>query len=93
MIKKTIYKLTTTTCGKCRMMQPVWNAVLNMYKDSDNYSFEEIVLDRHEKGNSFITKFNVSSVPTFVITDDNGEMINSFTGTMTIPNFKKFIEG
>lgn len=65
---KKLYKFTSTTCGVCRMIQPLWDKLVS--KVGDKAECSEIVLDGSEQAGKFIVKYKVNSVPRIILESD-----------------------
>ena len=66
-----LLKFYTNTCCQCKML----NKALEGF---DLMPIEPI--DCEEDPNDLATKFQVRSLPTLVLVDDNGEFLRKFTG-------------
>lgn len=63
-----IIKVTSSTCGPCRMLKTVWDKVVPEFK---NILFDEIVMDKDAQANEFAIKYNIRQVPTIVVLKDD----------------------
>ncbi len=75
---KTLYKVTTTTCGTCKMVLPHWNKVKSDPIFSD-IKFEELVADTSPEAMEKVRQFKVVQLPTFILEED-GKEVKRHTG-------------
>lgn len=75
-----IVKVSTTTCGPCKMMAPLFEKLSNDFSDTSFYS---LVPSDEEGTLTLARKLNVSSVPAYLIYKDN-ELINQFSGAFPL---------
>lgn len=76
-------------CGPCKAMQPIVDKV---FKD-DKYSslkFKDIDVDEDDE--DLTTKFKIRGVPTIVIVDDNGEVVDKMVGSGTEKDLRNFLD-
>lgn len=89
----TIYKFTSSTCGPCRMLGPIWKKVTEDPTFA-NINFKEIILDKTENANDIFSKYNVRSVPTIIVTVDN-DVKETMLGVKNVKiltdTFKKYV--
>lgn len=89
---KKVYKFTTTTCGVCRMLEPIWQTVKEELKDSDIQFFESVI----DKNPSFeemeiVKKYSVSKAPTIIVFDNNMNLLQLKEGFLNKRELKKMI--
>lgn len=69
-----LLKFYTNTCCRCKMLS----------KEFEGFNLVPIVpVDCEEDPNNLATKFQVRSLPTLVLVDNNGEFLRKFTGHIT----------
>lgn len=85
-----VLKLSTSWCPPCRALAPVFEKVS---KSKEFNSIEFIALDvEQEQDNELVKKFQVRSVPTLYILDDNDEVIGTARGYHSEEQLKQFIK-
>lgn len=72
----------TQTCGPCRMMAPVVEAVM---KDRDIEMVKDLAHSDYDK-------FGVTGIPTYILVDDENNEVRRLTGAVPKPRFEKFLE-
>ena len=75
---KTLYKVTTTTCGTCKMVLPHWDKVKSDPAFND-IKFEDIVADTSPEAMEKARQFKVVHLPTFILEED-GKEVKRHTG-------------
>lgn len=70
-------------CGPCKMMNPVLEDIKN---EHPNVIIEKINVDENPDA---AKQYNISSIPTFIVLDDNGNEVKKILGAMPKPRFKK----
>ena len=75
---KTLYKVTTTTCGVCKMVLPHWDKVKSdpIFR---NIKFVELVADTSPEAMEKARQFKVVQLPTFILEED-GKEVKRHTG-------------
>jgi thiol-disulfide isomerase/thioredoxin len=78
---KKIMKLSTSWCAPCRVYASTFHKVKEMdeYKDIE---FKEIDIENDEDGEILAEKFQVRSVPTTILLDENDELIYKVMGNI-----------
>lgn len=78
---KKIMKLSTTWCAPCRAYASTFHKVKEMdeYKDIE---FKEVDIENDEDGEVLAEKFQVRSVPTTILLDENDELIYKVMGNI-----------
>lgn len=77
-----LLKFYTNTCSQCKMM----NGVLDGF---DLVPIEHI--DCEDDPEDLATKFQIRSLPTLVLVDDDGEFLRKFTGYIAIEDIERII--
>ena len=70
-MSKTVYKVTTTTCGTCKMVQPHWEKAKASTPDVE---FVEVIADKSDEDMKFAKEYSVSQLPTFIVLDEGKEI-------------------
>jgi len=69
-----LLKFYTNTCGRCKMLS----------KEFEDFDLVPVVpIDCEEDPDDLATKFQVRSLPTLVLVDDDGEFLRKFTGNIS----------
>ena len=69
--------ITMSSCTPCKLFKPIFEKVAN---DHPHIEFREIDGAKHEK---FTDKYNVMSVPTVLILDENNEVLERLHGSLS----------
>lgn len=77
-----LFKIGANWCGPCRALD-------KLLKDN-NIKYEHIDIDTPD-GEDLSIKFNVTSIPTLVITDDEENILRKRIGVPTLDELMKFI--
>ena len=84
MNKILLFKMST--CSPCKLLSKLFSQ-LNIQK-------EEIVLDEDDNADTIADKYNIKSVPTVIVLNDEGEELGRFVGSRTkeqlLEEFKKY---
>jgi thioredoxin 1 len=67
-------------CNPCKLMEPILDEIEKEYQDL------EIVKINVEENLSVLQQYNITTIPTFVLIDDNGKEIKRIKGAM--PKYK-----
>ena len=86
-MSKTVYKVTTTTCGTCKMVQPHWEKAK---KANPDVEFVEVIADKSDEDMQFAKEYSVSQLPTFIVLD-NGKEVARHQGFATEAQLKKLV--
>lgn len=81
-----IYKFSSSHCGPCRMVKPIWDKISTQFP---TVKFIEFVVDKEPEASPYVDKFRVNGVPAFIITDDNDNVLHTWHG---FTPEKKFVE-
>jgi len=87
---KKILKLSTNWCAPCRVYASTFHKVMEMdeYKDIE---FKEIDIENDEDGEVLAEKYQVRSVPTTVLVDEDGEPIYKVMGNIPLNDLTNII--
>ena len=77
-----LFKIGANWCGPCR--------ALDKLLEDNNIKYEHIDIDT-PNGEGLSIKFNVTSIPTLVITDDEENVLRKRTGVPTLEKLIEFI--
>ncbi len=86
-----IIKFSAAWCGPCRAFSPTFKRVseMDVYK---GITFQEIDIEKDEEGEVLAAKYDVKSIPTTVLMDENGEQIYKLMGNVTEKDFMEIID-
>jgi thiol-disulfide isomerase/thioredoxin len=87
---KKVIKLGAEWCGPCHAYSPTFKKVSNLeeYKD---LTFEEIDIEDSEDGDIFAEKYQIKSVPTTILLDENDEVIYKLMGNIPLKDLTDVI--
>ena len=83
---KKIIKLSTSWCGPCRAFGSTFHRVSEM-EDYKDIEFKEIDIEKDDDGEVLAEKYQVRSVPTTVLLDENDELIYKLIGNVPEKDF------
>lgn len=78
-----VYKFSTSTCGPCRMVKPIWDKIVQKNPIPGVKDYIEIVIDNDDCGLKYAQQFEVTRVPTIVITDENDTVLERLSGAFS----------
>lgn len=84
---KTVYYFTADWCGPCKQTKPIVN---DLNRDQSIAGFQIIDVDSEI---DLAKRFNITSVPTFILFDENGNEINRMVGAKNRKQLEDFIYG
>ncbi|WP_415912475.1 thioredoxin family protein [Neptuniibacter sp. QD37_11] len=89
---RVIVKVSTSSCGPCKMLAPIFDGLNSEIEDvvfaSNVIDMEEAALEAG--ADSVRTEYGVQSVPTLLMFE-NGELVNRHTGMMNKGQLEEFI--
>lgn len=78
-----LFKFYTNSCCQCKRLN----------KEFEGFNLVPIIpIDCEEDPDDLATKFQVRSLPTLVLVDDNGEFLRKFTGHITRESVESIIK-
>lgn len=90
MVKK-IIKFSAVWCGPCRAFSPTFHKVEKMDKYKD-ITFEDIDIENDENGELYCEKYQIRTVPSTILLDENDKVLVKFTGNVSESDFKSIID-
>ena len=87
---KKIIKMSTTWCGPCRAYTPTFHKVKDMDEFKD-IEFKEIDIENDENGDVLAEKYQIRSVPTTILLDENDELIYKVMGNIPLNDLTNII--
>ena len=88
MIKK-IVDASASWCGPCRVFANTFKKVSEMEKYKD-IEFKSIDIEENE-GELYVEKYNIRSVPTILLLDENDNIIYKLSGNIPLDDFVSMI--
>lgn len=85
-----VIKFSASWCGPCKIMSPIFNKIKEM-EDFKNIEFIEMDIEDDDVF-EFVNDFNIKSVPTIVVTNENNECIRKIIGTVKESDLIQFIK-
>lgn len=92
-----IIKFSAQWCHPCKIMKPIFEEV-SKEEQNKNFNFVEVDIEGEDiikpfdiTPNDLCEKFKIRNIPTIVITDDNLNELNRFTGGMDKNKLMEFI--
>ena len=85
-----ILKLSASWCAPCRVFATTFHNVEKMeeYKD---ITFKEVDIENDEDGELLAAKYQVRSVPTTILLDENDNLIYKVSGNISQKDFIEII--
>lgn len=87
---KKIIKTSASWCAPCRFYAPTFHKV-SKYDEYKDIEFKEYDLD-DEEGEKLALKYNIRSVPTTLLLDENDEVIYKVMGNVPESELTKIID-
>lgn len=86
-----IIKMSAEWCAPCRVFAETFHKVEKMEKYKD-IEFKEIDIEKDDEGEILTEKYQVRSVPTTVLLDENDELIYKVMGNIPQKDFIEIID-
>lgn len=83
---KTITKFGAQWCGPCRQFAHAFHRVKDM-EEFKNIDFNEVDIEEDENGELLVEKYQIRSVPTTVLLDENDNLIYKVMGNIPEKDF------
>lgn len=83
---RTIKMYTASWCGSCRVLKP---QILELAKPE---KVKVEIISQEENSDEFI-KNDIKGLPTVVVLDENKNVLNRQTGSVSVKLVKQFLEG
>ena len=76
-----LIKIYSKTCGPCKVLEK------NLVESGVEYDSVDVA---SEEGEDLIEAYGVRAVPTLLLVDDNGTLLNKHTGILNVDEIKLF---
>ena len=76
-----LIKIYSKTCGPCKVLEK------NLVESGVKYDSVDVA---SEEGEDIVEKYGVRAVPTLLLVDDNGTLLNKRTGILNVDEIKLF---
>ena len=76
-----LIKIYSKTCGPCKVLEK------NLVESGVDYDSVDVA---SEEGEDIVEKYGVRAVPTLLLVDDNGTLLNKRTGILNVDEIKLF---
>lgn len=88
---KTVLDMKAQWCGPCRVFANTFKKVSEMeqYKDIE---FKSIDIENDEDADLLVAKYQVKSIPTIILADENGDVIYKLMGNVPLKDFTDIID-
>lgn len=90
MVKK-ILKFSATWCAPCKAFE----ATLNKLKDTDDFKdieIQSINIEGDDDELDLVEKYQIRSVPTTILLDENGETLYKVLGNIPMKDFTSIVQ-
>ena len=87
---KSVIKLSATWCSPCRAYASTFHKVKDMDEFKD-IEFKEIDIENDENGDVLVEKYQIRSVPTTILLDENDELIYKVMGNIPLNDLTNII--
>lgn len=87
---KSVFKFGTQWCGPCRVFASTFKKVSEM-EEYKGIEFKSIDIENDEDGELMVEKYQIRSVPTIVLADENGDIIYKLMGNVPLKDFTDII--
>ena len=77
-----LIKIYSKTCGPCKVLEK------NLKESGVKYDNVDIT---SKEGETLIEQYNIRTVPTLLLIDDNGSIIKKHIGILNVEDIKSFI--
>jgi len=81
-----IFKFSASWCGPCRVFADTFKKVSEM-DEYKGIEFKSIDIENDEDGELMVEKYQIRSVPTTVLADENGDAIYKLMGNIPLKDF------
>ena len=85
--KSSIVQFSADWCSPCRTLKPIMEEISNEMSDKLNFFYMDI-----DSSPSTPTLFAIRGVPTLILFDKHGEILNQKVGATTKSNVEEFIK-
>lgn len=80
---KMVIKFSATWCGPCRVFASTFKNVSEM-EEYSGIEFKSIDIENDEDGELMVEKYQIRSVPTTILADENGDVIYKLMGNVPL---------
>ena len=87
---KSVIKFGTQWCGPCRAFASTFKRVSEM-DEYKGIEFKSIDIENDEDGELMVEKYQIRSVPTIVLLDENNDVIYKLMGNVPLKDFTEII--